>query len=183
MIRVAVIHDVQIIRLGLTGMLELDPGVALVDGGSGPDVLITSSTAQSAARSAHGRPPVLMVSASALRETGHPAAATGVYGYLPLVTSGAELSAAVRVVAARQYLRTVPAPAEPASPATEPPAAPALSPRERQAIELIAQGFTHHQAARRMGVAQSTLETYVKRIRGKLGVGNKAELARAALTL
>jgi two-component system nitrate/nitrite response regulator NarL len=56
-----------------------------------------------------------------------------------------------------------------------------LSPREEQALDLIARGFTHGQAASRMGVAKGTVDTYVERIRAKLQVGNKAELTRAAL--
>jgi DNA-binding NarL/FixJ family response regulator len=56
-----------------------------------------------------------------------------------------------------------------------------LSRREEEALQLIAQGFTHSQAASRMGVGISTLDTYIKRVRGKLGAGNKAELTRLAL--
>jgi DNA-binding NarL/FixJ family response regulator len=58
---------------------------------------------------------------------------------------------------------------------------PALSPRETQVLQLIGMGYTHDQAARRMGVSRNTVDTYVKRVRGKLGAGNKAYLARAAL--
>jgi DNA-binding NarL/FixJ family response regulator len=60
-------------------------------------------------------------------------------------------------------------------------AAPTLSPREEQALSLIADGLTHAQVATRMGVTRKTVETYVERIRVKLQVGNKAELTRAAL--
>jgi two-component system nitrate/nitrite response regulator NarL len=56
-----------------------------------------------------------------------------------------------------------------------------LSPREEQTLDLIARGYTHFQAATRMGVSLTTVNTYVERIRGKLNVGNKAELTRAAM--
>jgi DNA-binding NarL/FixJ family response regulator len=56
-----------------------------------------------------------------------------------------------------------------------------LSPREEEALSLIADGFTHAQVATRMGVTKATVETYVERIRAKLQVGNKADLTRAAL--
>jgi DNA-binding NarL/FixJ family response regulator len=56
-----------------------------------------------------------------------------------------------------------------------------LSPREEQTLDLIARGYTHAQTASRMGVSKATVDTYVERIRGKLQVGNKAELTRAAL--
>jgi DNA-binding CsgD family transcriptional regulator len=66
--------------------------------------------------------------------------------------------------------------AQPESPAEAPP----LSERERQVLTCIGTGYTHDQTARRLGISPHTVDTYVKRIRGKLGIGNKAELARAA---
>jgi DNA-binding NarL/FixJ family response regulator len=57
-----------------------------------------------------------------------------------------------------------------------------LSRREEETLNLIASGFTHAQAATRMGVSKATVDTYIERIRTKLQVGNKAELTRAALT-
>jgi DNA-binding NarL/FixJ family response regulator len=65
--------------------------------------------------------------------------------------------------------------------AAAPPGKPELSPREEEALDWIARGFTHAQIATRMGVAKSTVDTYVERVRGKLRVGNKAELTSAAL--
>ncbi|MEV0680196.1 response regulator transcription factor [Actinosynnema sp. NPDC050436] len=57
----------------------------------------------------------------------------------------------------------------------------ALSQRERQVLDHIARGFTHFQVANRLGISRHTVDTYVKRIRTKLCLGNKAQLARAAL--
>jgi DNA-binding NarL/FixJ family response regulator len=56
-----------------------------------------------------------------------------------------------------------------------------LSDREEQVLCQIAHGLTHGQIATRLGISPHTVDTYVKRIRSKLGVGNKAELTRAAL--
>jgi DNA-binding NarL/FixJ family response regulator len=56
-----------------------------------------------------------------------------------------------------------------------------LSDREEQVLQQIAHGLTHGQIATRLGISPHTVDTYVKRIRAKLGVGNKAELTRAAL--
>lgn len=76
----------------------------------------------------------------------------------------------------------------PAAPASQPQPRPkavsegVLSPREEETLSLIARGFTHAQAATRMGVSKATADTYVERIRAKLQVGNKAELTRAALS-
>ncbi|MEU4822772.1 MULTISPECIES: response regulator transcription factor [Actinomadura] len=56
-----------------------------------------------------------------------------------------------------------------------------LSLREQQVLDCIANGYTHGQIARHLGISRHTVDTYVKRIRGKLNLGNKAELTRAAV--
>ncbi len=56
-----------------------------------------------------------------------------------------------------------------------------LSDREGQVLRQISRGLTHGQIATRLGISPHTVDTYVKRIRTKLGVGNKAELTRVAL--
>jgi len=58
-----------------------------------------------------------------------------------------------------------------------------LTPREAEALRYLAEGFTHGQISRRMGLAETTVNTYVKRIRHKLNAGNKAELTRRAMEL
>jgi two-component system, NarL family, nitrate/nitrite response regulator NarL len=55
-----------------------------------------------------------------------------------------------------------------------------LAPRERQVLTSLAEGLTHKEIARGLGLSKTTVDTYVQRIRQKLGVGNKAELARVA---
>jgi DNA-binding NarL/FixJ family response regulator len=59
----------------------------------------------------------------------------------------------------------------------------ALSDREEQVLSQLSAGLTHSQIARRLGISRHTVDTYVKRIRSKLGVGNKAELTRAAVMI
>jgi DNA-binding NarL/FixJ family response regulator len=58
-----------------------------------------------------------------------------------------------------------------------------LAPREVETLRWIALGFTQSQIASRMGLSQATVNTYAKRIRAKLKVGNKAELTRVAIEL
>ena len=65
--------------------------------------------------------------------------------------------------------------------AAQPNAGHDLSAREEEALGLIARGFTHAQAAKRMGVSKATVDTYIERIRSKLQVGNKAQLTGVAL--
>jgi DNA-binding NarL/FixJ family response regulator len=56
-----------------------------------------------------------------------------------------------------------------------------LTPRETETLCAVAQGLTHSQAARRLGLTEATVNTYVKRLRAKLNAGNKAELTRIAI--
>lgn len=58
-----------------------------------------------------------------------------------------------------------------------------LTMQEAATLRLIADGLTHRQVARRLSLTEATVATYVKRIRAKLGVGNKAELTRRAVAL
>jgi DNA-binding NarL/FixJ family response regulator len=56
-----------------------------------------------------------------------------------------------------------------------------LSVREEQVLDHVAAGLTHGQIATRLGITRYTVDTYIKRIREKLNLGNKAELTRAAV--
>jgi DNA-binding NarL/FixJ family response regulator len=58
-----------------------------------------------------------------------------------------------------------------------------LAPREIETLQWIARGYTQSQIATRMGLSQATVNTYAKRVRYKLNVGNKAELTRMAIEL
>ncbi|WP_227025094.1 LuxR C-terminal-related transcriptional regulator [Streptomyces tsukubensis] len=60
---------------------------------------------------------------------------------------------------------------------------PALARRERETLGWLASGLTHGQIARRMDLTEATVSTYVKRIKNKLNVGNKADLTRKAIEL
>jgi two-component system, NarL family, response regulator NreC len=56
-----------------------------------------------------------------------------------------------------------------------------LSPREREVLHLLAQGYTNQQAAKWIMVSVKTVETYRTRIAQKLGLHSRAELTRYAL--
>jgi two-component system, NarL family, nitrate/nitrite response regulator NarL len=135
---------------------------------------------------------VLVVSASGRPADVLGAIRAGACGYVTKLADPLMLVAAVHTVAGggfalssqladilRGELARVPAAAGTRAAAAA--GAPALSPREEEALDLIARGLTHAQAATRMGVSRATVDTYVERIRAKLHVGNKAELAQAAI--
>ena len=58
-----------------------------------------------------------------------------------------------------------------------------LGPREGETLRCIVRGLTHREAARELGVTETTINTYAKRLRRKLDAGNKAELTQRAIAL
>jgi DNA-binding NarL/FixJ family response regulator len=129
--------------------------------------------------------PVLMVSASQAPGTVLAAVRAGAMGYVTKGSATNLLVGAVRVVAERGFafspdLARLVRRAFVALP--EPPCGPAaaLSPREAQALRLIARGLTYGQVANRMGVRKTAVDAYVERIRVRLRVGSDRDLARLA---
>ncbi|MBW5422733.1 helix-turn-helix domain-containing protein [Streptomyces sp. BG9H] len=68
-------------------------------------------------------------------------------------------------------------------PATSrPQSAPALSHRERQVLAHIAEGLSHKQVARRLGISVHTVSTYLRRIRTKRTAPTVAHLVHLSRT-
>jgi DNA-binding NarL/FixJ family response regulator len=192
--RVAVVTGHPIVREGIIGILEAAGDIAVVVSSSAAeslrfcrvaaDVVILeldsgaadldavqwlSRATRVVAVSGSGRPADLL----AAREA-------GASGYVGLDADQDAYLTAVRSVArgetfiAGRLLSVVPAGLQPGRAA--------LSRRERETLSYIARGFTHAQTATRMRVSKATVDTYIARIRAKLNLGNKAELALAAVT-
>lgn len=58
-----------------------------------------------------------------------------------------------------------------------------LTPRERDVLIMVAQGLTHKQIGAKLRLTKATVDTYVQRVRQKVGSGNKADLTRLAIEL
>jgi DNA-binding NarL/FixJ family response regulator len=58
-----------------------------------------------------------------------------------------------------------------------------LTSRERDVLAMIARGLTHKQIGNRLGLSKATVDTYVHRVRQKVGSVNKAGLTRFAIEL
>ncbi len=65
---------------------------------------------------------------------------------------------------------------EPSSKATE-----ELTEREKEVLQFVAHGATSKEAARRLGIAESTINYHVKNILGKLHARNRTEAAVKAI--
>jgi DNA-binding NarL/FixJ family response regulator len=210
-IRIAIVDDHPVARWGVEHVFESRGGVQVVcsvasieeletalaaPGTGGVDVVVVDlyltgdGPALAAIEQLAQRHRVLVMSASARREDVLGAIRVGADGYLTKqAADDAFLAGVERVAAGELYLSSqladllhagLDGELEAAAPAGN---RPRLAPREQETLRYIAQGFTHAQAARRMGVSQATVETYIKRIRQKLRVGNKADLTRKAIEL
>ena len=198
MIRVAVVDDHPVTRRGLIAILSgvADIGVvagvadivAVVDAGRTVDVLIVDPypfaepPRLATVRASADRTAVVAWSASHDRGDVFAALKAGARGYVTKDSQDDVYLAAVRCVGAGGVFLSSTAARSRASTVAGPAAQRAmLSEREREALAYVGGGFTHQQTATRMGVSKATVDTYIGRIRTKLQVGNKAELALAAL--
>lgn len=63
----------------------------------------------------------------------------------------------------------------------DPGATPTLSNRERQIVQLVAEGCSSAEIASRLSISPSTVETHRRNVLRKLGLRNAAELTRFAI--
>ncbi|GHH85691.1 hypothetical protein GCM10018793_54690 [Streptomyces sulfonofaciens] len=59
---------------------------------------------------------------------------------------------------------------------------PALTPREGQVLSLLVDGGTYWSIARHLGISPHTVDTYLRRLRGKTGAANRTQLIVWALS-
>ncbi|MEN9315419.1 MAG: hypothetical protein RIS35_1812 [Pseudomonadota bacterium] len=67
-------------------------------------------------------------------------------------------------------------PAESRTPSVSPDLLSTLSAREAEVLQLIARGFSDKEAASRLGIAPSTVDTHVRSIYRKFSVHSRAQL-------
>ncbi|MFF5084004.1 response regulator transcription factor [Actinoplanes sp. NPDC000266] len=184
---VAVVAADPIVRAGLTRMLTASPGLTVrheladltaLRGVPAPSLVVLDLYDRVPAESWHQLRVVALV-----RPQNPPdllaALRGGAIGLITRRGAAGDLPLAVEAVrrggayVAAELLATLPAPSH----------EPRLTEREVETLRWVAQGLTHSQIGRRMGLTESTVNTYVKRIRAKLNAGNKAELTRRAIEL
>ncbi|MEV0403574.1 response regulator transcription factor [Actinoallomurus sp. NPDC050550] len=194
MIRVAIVDDHPIARWGIEHVFAsrdlLDVVAAVAEpaelaGPPTPDVVLLDlylregRPALEAIRDLSGRCRVLVLSASSRRFDVLAALRAGASGYLTKDAPEDVLVEALRTVHDGGFYLSP----HLADMLAEAPhdARPRLTAREEEALRWVAEGFTHAQAARRMGISVWTFETHLRRVRAKFGIGNTAELTRFLL--
>jgi DNA-binding NarL/FixJ family response regulator len=105
--------------------------------------------------------------------------AAGASGYMLKRTKTTELLEAIREVSkggspmtthiARKVVQSFQKPAASADPAED------LSPREKEVLDCLAQGFLYKEIAEKLGISYETVHTYIRRIYEKLQVRTRTE--------
>lgn len=146
----------------LSDIRRLRPDVALLDvqmpGMGGPEVLRTLVSDRSPTR-------VVLLSGLATAEVASQALAAGAGGFLDKQSTAEELCAAVAAVARGEIV---------VSPRLDPGSAVSLSPREREVLAFVADGFSAPEIAERLVLSPHTVKTHVRNLCEKLGVADRA---------
>ncbi len=163
---------------GIAGILEERPDVALIDvhiesRRDGADIVRAVKEADSS---------IVCVALSVSQSRGDVVSlfAAGVDGYLTKGVSQDDLAAALREAIeggnpvspdVAQYILEID------DVAAQMDLIDRLTPREREVVVLIAQGYTYRQVAAKLGMKVKTLETHMSHIFEKLGVATRSELS------
>jgi len=201
-IRVLVVDDHPVVREGLISVLEDQPDLQII-GAAGsaeealslvrrlrPDVVLLDlelpgmgGLAAIPYLLAGSAPPrVLVFTAYDTDDRVRGALEAGAAGYLLKGVSGEEIARSVRSVyegktalEPRIAARTLPQTRSPARQRGP------LTPREREVLELVAQGLANKEIASRLGISERTVKFHIASIMDKLGAENRAQATALAL--
>jgi DNA-binding NarL/FixJ family response regulator len=207
-VRVLVVDDDALVRAGLTMMLDGAPGIAVVGEASdgdevpaatdrhAPDVVlmdlrmprVDGLTATRRLRARPRRPEIIVLTTFDTDENILHALRAGASGFLLKDTPPARIAEAVRQVAAgepilspritRRLMDRVAVQAGAYARARE--TLKALSPRERDVVVAIAQGYNNTEIAESLTMTLATVKTHVSHILTKLGLDNRTQIALLA---
>ena len=203
-IRVLIADDHAVIRDGLRYLLEAQGDMTVVgDAADGrqavrlvqqvcPDVVVMDIAmpelngieAALQIQAACPQVQVIMLSIHSTAEHVARALQAGAQGYLLKETAGTEVAAAVRAVhAGHRYLSAKIAETVIDDYVRHPAASPLdrLSPREREILQLVAEGKSSARIAEVLSLSVKSVETYRARLMQKLGLGDLPSLVRFAI--
>lgn len=193
-IRVALVDDHRLVRVGLRSLLESSPGFVVVgEAGDGeealalldacePDVVLMDLSmprvdgveATRAVRERHPGVRVLVLTSFTDRARVQEVLAAGATGYVLKDCEPAELLSAVRAAAAGHV------PLDPRVAGALLPSSgggPTLSPREEEVLRLVAQGMANKQIGRALGITERTVKAHLGRVFRELGVLDRTSAA------
>jgi DNA-binding NarL/FixJ family response regulator len=202
-IRILIADDHGVVAEGLKSLAEAEPGIEVVgivsDGreavkhakDSRPDVIVMDMSmpelnGADATRAILQNDPscrVIVLSMYAEREYVRRALKAGAMGYVVKRSAAKELVDAIRAVhAGQRYLspRVADVVIESGADDGDDPLG-RLSTREREVLQLLAEGNTGAEIAKRLSLSQKTVETYRARLVEKLGIRDLPGLVRFAI--
>ena len=197
MIRVLLVDDHQLVRAGVTTLLQSDPDISVVGEarngrealtsveGTEPDVVLMDLSMPEmdgveATRAVMALRPgtrVLVLTSFSDRERVKEVLGAGAIGYVLKDSEPADLLAAVHA-AARGHVPIDPRVAGALLPSSGAPgAADGLSPRETEVLRLVAQGLANKQIARALGITERTVKAHLGRVFREIGVLDRTSAA------
>ena len=202
-IRVLLADDHAVVREGLRSFLQTQDGIDVVgeaaDGVTAsrlaqeltPDVVIMDMVmpegggvgAIEALRKSRPEVRVLVLSSYIDDAQVFAAIQAGAAGYLLKDVEPDALAQAIRDVHAGQAVLHPEAASRLMHRAVEPPVGADLTPRERDVLRLLAEGFPNKEIGRRLFVSEKTVKTHVSSILQKLDVQDRTQAALAAVRL
>jgi two-component system response regulator DevR len=206
-IRLMVVDDHEVVRLGMRAAFELEPDINVVGEASNgaealakisvldPQVILMDVRMEKmggieACREIKSRYPhiaVLMITSFTDDDAVFASLMAGASGYLLKNVSRTELLKALRLVASGQSLidsnmsaRALSRMTTLAAGAAQAPGE-ALTEREREVLALVARGYTNKQIAEALYVSEKTARNHVSHILEKLGLARRSEAAAYAV--
>ncbi|MFJ5806562.1 response regulator [Streptomyces sp. NPDC093093] len=204
-IKVFLLDDHEVVRRGLRDLLEAETDITVVgEAGTadqalarGPalrpdvavlDVRLPDSDGITVCRELRSRMPdlaCLMLTSFDDEDALLDAIMAGAAGYVLKQIKGADLLSAVRTVASGQSMldpattaRLMHSLRDPEAPkAPEDTRLATLSERESAVLELIGDGLTNRQIAKRLYLSEKTVKNHISRLLGKLGVERRVQAA------
>jgi DNA-binding NarL/FixJ family response regulator len=207
-VRILIVDDHRIMREGLRAILERHPDMEIVGEASNgrealalahklrPAIIVMDITMpelngiDATRRIASELPDVKVIALSMNSDRRYVLAmlSAGAWGYLLKNAASEELTRAIETAGAnRKYVSPLIADAVVQSAIREPApraaseGASALSAREREVLQLLAEGRTSKEIALNLGVAVTTVETHRRQIMSKLSIRSIAELTKYAI--
>ncbi|ARP68621.1 DNA-binding response regulator [Streptomyces pluripotens] len=204
-IRVFLLDDHEVVRRGLTDLLDAEPDISVVGDADtvahalarGPavrphvavlDVRLPDGDGVSVCRELRDRMPelsCLMLTSFDDEDALLDAIMAGASGYVLKQIRGSDLVSAVRTVASGQsmldpattarLMRSLRA--DPVESPSLPPELAGLSPRERDILTLIGDGLTNREIGKRLYLSEKTVKNHISRLLAKLGVQRRVQAA------
>lgn len=208
-IRVLLVDDHAIVRAGLKAVIGAAPGMTVVgeaEGGTAALALLAHTPAdvvvmdlsmadgdgltatRAITRDNGSGARVLVLTMHGEESYLEPVLAAGASGYLVKSSADREVVEAVRAVARGEtYVRPAAARAQGAQRREERAAErerfDKLTDREREVMQLIAEGYTAPQIGEQLSISPKTVDTYKQRVNDKMGLTTRADYVKLALRL